>query len=456
MRLKRGSVSKLLNHYARLTFQYNGAILIRFFENSIWQEIGSSWLFKEFLIRLGCPAADVTQQGLPIGALVGFQGETAMKIELNWGVKRNIVVSVFLLIVSAILAVMLWVGPWIAMSVSVTFVGAFVLQGLKRLPTKHVGLVTIFGERVPEVRKEGLRFFPFYPFWYGFVLIKTEKVNQDLPPQKVRTPDLVELLIPVSLTTSPDAEDPRHLIEYDDAGGEEGTADILEDIVQERLREWAFSQEEGPRDFRDCMGAKEEAVMILLKAIVGDQLPRVHERIPTSVLYRHIYYGQDLGRWKNEWESMSADTQAEIRQKLEERREAARKVREGNSELVKSGIGLKVYRLNIGEITPLGPAAEAMDLEAKERLERKGEKEELEHVLERATVLMKPKAASEGKEGGLGLSAEQALELIQTERGKVTKSIDEKKISISSETGNLLQTIARTVGVFFGKQGGAQ
>jgi len=139
--------------------------------------------------------------------------------------------------------------------------GAFVLQGLRKIPANppHKAIVTRFGKRTAEVKDEGWNFFPFYPYWHGYILVNVIKVNHDLPPQLVRTPDMAELEIPISLTWTPInnavAKDENGQVVFElkdgltnflNAGGEKGVKEILDDIVRERLREWAMSDTEGP------------------------------------------------------------------------------------------------------------------------------------------------------------------------------------------------------------------
>jgi len=274
----------------------------------------------------------------------------------------------------------------------------------------------------------------------NFILIKVTKVNQDLPLQIVRTPDLAELEIPVSITWMPawkvkrgteEEETPQHLIEYLNSGGEEGVKTILQDIVEEKLREWGMSSIEGPQNFIEAMGAREEAVAILLKAILGDELETIPSEIPTVFLMKYLpgenkYKFNDNERedWENKWapiyDAYSDEKRKEIKKAVERRQEDIRKARQGNGWFLHSSLGIILNRLNVGEIKPVkGSKLErAMELAVAEREERRGEAVELEHVATQIRNLMKP---------GLGFSKEQAQEIVQTERGKVQKRIIEYK-----------------------------
>lgn len=266
---------------------------------------------------------------------------------------------------------------------------SFILQGLRRIPAEppHIAVVTIFGERTRQIKKEGWRFFPLYPYWYGCITIDMTKKNQDLPPQIVRTRDLAELEISVSLTWTPNED---YAIEYLNHGDENGVKNILADMVRERLREWAISIDRGPKDWEEALRAQDEATAMLIREIAG-------------------------------WQNLSKKEQEEI----------IRKIRLGDGVQPIPQLGITLNRLNIGEIRPKGELARAAELMVKEQREREGEKVELSHALERVKEIMEK----------LGCSYTQAIELFQTERGKVAKKINEIKGSVSDDVRKAIEQI---------------
>lgn len=106
----------------------------------------------------------------------------------------------------------------------------FFAISLRHIPADppHIAVVTFLGQRLRKIKKEGYRLFPFYPVIYNAVLIDVSRKNQDLPPQIVRSRDLAELEISVSLTWSPNTE---YAIEYLNHGSENGVKNILSDMV---------------------------------------------------------------------------------------------------------------------------------------------------------------------------------------------------------------------------------
>ena len=266
----------------------------------------------------------------------------------------------------------------------------FLAISLRHIPADppHIAVVTFLGRRLRKFKREGYRLFPFYPVIYNAVLINMTKKNQDLPPQVVRTHDLAELEINVSLTWTPNED---YAIEYLNHGEESGVRNILADMVRERLREWAISVDRGPKNWEEALRAKDEATLVLIRDIAG---------LPV-----------DLSK--------------------EEEKEIIRKIRMGDGVQPISQLGITLNRLNIGEIKPRGELARAAELVVKEKKEREGEKVELYHAMERIKEIME----------ALGCSYTQAIELFQTERGKVSKKITEIKGNVSDDVRKAIEQI---------------
>ena len=349
-------------------------------------------------------------------------------------------------------------------------VGAVILQGLRQIPADppHKAVVTKWGKRqtilidkggekreVSLVKDEGWRFFPIYPYWYGYIKVNVAKKNPDFEFQIVMTPDMGSIKIPPSITYIPD---PENLIEYLNSGGEEGVDDILGDIVSQKLREWAIAEEEGPQTWEEVMKARDEAILLLAKAILGEELPQickapnVPSQVPTTFWFKYFYgryfdrdphqgpdedskdfsiRREEWGKWKNVIkEEIKEAGEDFIRKQIDDRQKEIKRVRQGNGNKKIKHLGIILARLNLGEFKPQGKLAEAAELRAKERREMMAEKFELEHVKQRVEEFK-----------AVGFSAEQALEIIQTERAKAQKQVQEKKISISPETRLMIKEI---------------
>lgn len=270
----------------------------------------------------------------------------------------------------------------------------FFAVSLRYIPADppHIAVVTLLGQRLRQIKREGYRLFPFYPVIYSAVLINMTKKNQDLPPQAVRTCDLAELDISVSLTWTPNED---NAIEYLNHGGEGGVKNILADMVREKIREWAISVDRGPKNWEDALRARDEVTAMLIRDIAG---------LPSGF----------------------SD---------EEKREAIRKIKLGDGVQPIPQLGITLNRLNIGEIKPKGELARAAELMVKEQKEREGEKMEFAHVMDRVQEIVEK----------LGCTPKQAIEIVQTERGKVEKKIKEIRGDFSDETIEMVKKLAERI-----------
>lgn len=320
---------------------------------------------------------------------------------------------------------------------------SFVLQGLRKIPanppTKAV--VTLFGKRTVEIKDEGWRFFPLCPWWHGYILVNVTKKNQDFLIKSIKTPDLAEFEIPVSFTITPDC---NNLIHYLDYQGEPGVWKNLKEIVEEKLRIWAIAADEGPETAEEALAAGDDAVAILIKAIAGTELSKVPSPYPTTVLLKALNkpkpkpplkseekFGknwEEIAKW---FEKLSPAEQKKVNKALEERKKFLAQIRRGNGTIAITSMGIILNRLNIGEIKAVGKFAEVADLVVKKRKEKEAEIVEIEYVAKIMETLKKQ----------LGISNEQALEILQTERGKVIKTINENKWNISPETREMIEKV---------------
>jgi len=266
-----------------------------------------------------------------------------------------------------------------------------------------------------------------------------EKKNQDLPSEDVRTPDLAQLEIPISLTWTPgigkkeDESEKEHnerlgefLINYINNGKENGVKTILTDIVRERVREWAIAEAEGPKTFEEALKAQEQAVAILLKTIAGEELEKIPSGIPTSILLKYYSIPREKltltekefagENWENVEEIIENEDEEEIERTIKERRKIVKKMKAGNGTQPIKALGITLNRLNIGDIRikPGTDLAKAAEQKAKEDRDRMAEEVELRYFRERVRELI---------EEPYNYSKEQAMDIIQTERGKVKKEI---------------------------------
>jgi hypothetical protein len=338
-------------------------------------------------------------------------------------------------------------------------VGAFVLQGLRRIPASppYKGQATWLGKKVPgRFYDEGWGWFAFFPYLVGFIPVQVERITFEVVSEKTRTPDRALSRIPVFLTIRPV---PELLIQYIDSGQEAGVKAQLTAKIQERIREWAADTEEGPADWVELNQSHLEAVSVLVKQIAGSSLtaiPEYAQPVPTWIWLRYFAQSRRTKLLKNDepwagkdgnWQRVQTVlNQIELKHGLgaietlkvavEGRRKDIEALRTGSGKIVLHDLGVRLERLNLGNIDVLGKVGEQAEQEAKEEQERQAETRELTHVSERLQALMEVQ-----RPDGTRLTREQALELVQLSTGKATKTIDAKTLGFDPTAAALIAGI---------------
>jgi len=331
--------------------------------------------------------------------------------------------------------------------------GVIFLQGLRRIPANppNKGQGTRWGKRIPsKVYNEGWGWFPLFPYWVGFILVKVERITFEIISEKTRTPDRSESKIPVFLTVRPI---PELLINYLDSGGEKGVEHQLKGKLLERIREWAMGPEEGPADWIELNQSHLEAVSVLVKQIAGNSLPLIPyyaQEVPTWIWLRYFSQPRPTKFLKNEkpwaendWqkikdilrsieENEESKAIVELEKAVRERRRAIEALRTGSGKIRLTDLGVVLERLNLGDIDVLGEVGKQAEGEAKEEQERQKDALELRFVRERIEELLLPP---------FNFSPADARDLVQIERGKVVKAINDQKISLDATTSEIIAKV---------------
>ena len=334
----------------------------------------------------------------------------------------------------------------VALFLVVPLLALFIYNGLQKVPAKppHKAILVFLGRRLKIVLNEGWNFLPIYPFVFDFVLIKVEKVNYDLEPQEVRTPDRAVISVKASVTWIPGIQgSPESYIDYLNSGGEEGVRKIIHDVIEDRTKTWAGSNREGPSTWMEAQVLKDDAHEVLVKSLLGGTLVPIGNPIPTNTWMRFFDSPQSeptaydtarrpgqtpwafkdgaTGDWN--WSGLQAiydgyspADQSELKRKVDQRIDDVRKMREGKGEFGDKSLGITIVRFSVNDIKVTGEVARAAELEEKERRERDADTMELDNVSARIRKLRKENR---------GMSLEEAIRTVQIERGKISKSVIE-------------------------------
>lgn len=391
---------------------------------------------------------------IPLGAIVAisFIGE----ISFGWGTAKAFAVEAVLL---ALFPIYLWYG---LKTVSADPITAAIMQ--------------LFGNYTGGLKGPGLR---FYPPGFSSIDINVTLTNKDISLE-TRVTDRSAIKMEVGITFKPNVKNGDEAVNFIRAGKETGVFNIFSDVVSTAIRQWATSPEEGPATWMDAVSSREEALVVLLQAVNGnailgnsdEQIEKTRAilqriDIPLVILYKRktfpnkkpneIEASQWGGRWgdndhkdgKNrDWEiyedrisGLSAEENNVLETSLACVREHLRTARQGNADIAIKDLGVILTRLNIKETQPLGDVAKAAEKQAKEEQERLGEITELNHVAERIRDLANK----------ANIPPALAAEMVQTERGKVIKNIQENKYNLSPD---ILAALPGILSSIMGNRGG--
>ena len=345
-----------------------------------------------------------------------------------------------------------------ALLIAIAIVGAVIAQGLRNIPAKPptIGLVTFLGRPIKRIKGPGWRLFIGYPYLFGFIPIDTTRRNLDFEVLvQTPDPDNVELRVKVGATFQADDTDPDSAWNYIKTEEEKGVANILEDILEEEVRQWASSTTRGPKNWQEAKAAEDEVTDTLIARIVESEPGRIDKTVfPPSILIKYFKgqpptelekekYGEGWETIHRKLEELSEDERKAFQEDLVQRAEQIKKMREANGSFQKKSLGIIVNRLNVGEVRPTNEELmQSAEQKAKEERQRVAEEIEIDHSIAQINKLQK-----KGK-----LSKEQAIEIFQTERNKATKNISETKISISPETREMVSGLLSLLPFFSPKK----
>lgn len=359
-----------------------------------------------------------------------------------------IVIGIFISFVSGIIAFLI-------------LTGLFFMNALKKIPPEppHKGVLVFLGKRqTNEVLDEGWRILPCRPFLFNYIRIPVEKVTTTFGPQKVRTPDGSVISTSEAVIWQPGIENmPESYTKFLNSGGHKGVVEILEKRVEDRVKTWATSNQEGPSTWREAQGLRDDAHAVLAKALLGaPPLTKVDiQIIPTSVWMRFLNKPQSpptaydvrpennwasidaQGRWnwnglKSIFEAYSSEDRKTLEEQVKKRREEVDALRSAKGNFIDESLGITILGFSVNEIQVEGKVAIAAENEEEERRQRAADQVEIENISERVKNL---------RNDHPDLTADEAFQIVQTERGKVKKQI----IAVSGAQtpfGNDLMSVA--------------
>jgi len=365
--------------------------------------------------------------------------------------KGGVMIILITLITLVTIALIAWIsitlaslaGSWLGILAFVVLATCFVRNGLQKVPANppYKAVLLFLGKRQNVIFNEGWKWVPFHPFIFNLILINVEKKTYEFGPQKVRTPDNAVISTSEAVIWTPGIQGrPDSFITYLNSGGPEGVRKILRERIEDRVKTWATSNQEGPSDWKEALALRDDAHIVLARALLGktDQggaLTPVDSDIPTCVWMRFFNKPKspptkfDI---RNKWATMSDDGSynwnglqqefdgysPEKKQKLEQQVEARRmevnQLRGARGNFPDESLGITILGFSVDEIQVEGEVAKAAELAEKERREQEADVIEIDNISKRAAQLRKDHP---------DLSADEVFKLIQVERNKASRTI---------------------------------
>jgi hypothetical protein len=345
-----------------------------------------------------------------------------------------------------------------------------------------VGLLTIWGRRIPVVIREGLwflaNFFPFY-IWYIPVLVERTNYEISLPayckaevmkgddPEQAKDSDIGgKVDTKTAVTYTPDykargehREDigGERLIQFLNSGRQEGVNNILTDIVKEDIRDLAldFTWEEFS-DLKTVLSAR------LIGLLTANKVRRLHSlrdadgKLPSpQELKRRLSSDPSdperaFDRYEETLEGIDdilttyvaaqnkAATKGDDESSKKAREDGTKEVKELNediffflNEIVTTGVadvrdlGINLTKFNVTHIFPLGITDEETQAAAAEKQQRRKERRDTETDIELAAMYV-----DASNKAGKEMAFADALKIVRVNKGHAKETI------ITGTTGN--------------------
>jgi len=257
----------------------------------------------------------------------------------------------------------------------------FLAFSIRDVPDAHIAVVMFGSRRLNQVKGEGFRLFPFYPWLFRGKLIGLTRRMLDVVLTDIQTRDLARLTINIALEWSPD---PRRAIAFLDAGEDQGVRSLLERRAANFVGQWARSS---------------EWEMAKLVAV------NTHSHLVSGIA------------------GLIADDPATVA-----------KLQTGDASHDVHDLGIVLHKVNITSIDPRGPLVQALEREAAEDQTRSAERRETGLDITAAALL----SSEVHRQFGLVVSTESILQYHQVQSGKVDKAIRDIHLGIPAEVAAFL------------------
>ncbi|MDD3662416.1 MAG: SPFH domain-containing protein [Candidatus Pacebacteria bacterium] len=321
--------------------------------------------------------------------------------------------------------------------------GWVLIIGIFNIPNNppHIGLLTKLDKKIWKSDKkvvvlpEGLVWVFLPEIFYNVILILKERRQKTLSPQKILTPDNVDIKVPITLAWNVNDQECDQFI---DIGSDRGVDEHISGIIEGRLREYSRHPKEGPMDWKEMIASSLKTLDFLVKSLcennteeptseqksdfnfmekiyegnvpTAPMLDFVEGKEPSNTLVKEKWGGEEgEHKWKKLLDIIPElnDKNSEIRRKIKKRKDLLEALQKGKANIPIAGTGCFLQRLTIGDIDPSGEIYEADIALQKEERQRESETFEVDTDIRKAQLLQE-KLKKSGKE----VSIEECFQII--------------------------------------------
>jgi len=268
-----------------------------------------------------------------------------------------------------------------------------------------VGILKFMGKPLAVLKDRGLRLIPLRGFIFGYDVIELDTSAQELemknitlttPTDHIQTPG-----VKIAVTWRPDFDTAGSMLAYHDyshGGHPQEISDFLEEIIVERVRQYANSPVEGPKTVEELVISTEGINHAILKTLGQDDLKPCSSAVPTEVLIDWYKYHtgsfrqsfrEDWGdRWEGVEEVVTREGRDKIRAEVKERISKLNSVVRGGGNLRVKWLGIVIEKIAVDEIKEPAALATARLLQKQAQEQNNAEQTRLNALRERVAEYM--------------------------------------------------------------------
>jgi len=198
-------------------------------------------------------------------------------------------------------------------------------------------------------------------FLFGYETVNGQDINFGFDVEEILPGDQSQIALHNFFYVIINPDDPIRVV---DIGGLDKVFERLHQQVEQRERNWARSETEGPQTLDHALGMKDEAIHAILQMLLEDSLRSVAPDIPSEAILGYIKR-RPLSAKEQEWitkfKEKDATTQDEILRAGEDLLKFIQGARNGEVSIAMHDLGLIIRRFGVDSIRPVGTTPEDLE-----------------------------------------------------------------------------------------------